>query len=105
MNAIRLSPRTSVLFSACLLVHLSLFSQVGLAQSRVEAEVRPDVRRALKLRTHESVVGKRKDGYTPAQSKATLPRRPLTHTKDEAEANTLSRIQEKRPARLRRRKT
>jgi uncharacterized protein (TIGR03437 family) len=103
MNVRVSGPRTGTLLLACLLVIIiSPFSEVGFAQSRVESRIKPDMRRALKLRTRESVTGKRKDGYTPAQSKAVLPRRSTT-AKTNTEANTQGRTAERRPARIGRR--
>lgn len=102
MYITRLRPRTSALFVACLLI-ISPFVQVGFAQSRVETGIKPDVRRALHTRTRESVMVKRKDGYAPVQSKATLPKRPL-QAKSQNEANTETRTTQRRPARVIRQK-
>lgn len=103
MNTRVLSPRTSALLVACLLI-ISPFLRVGFAQSRVETGIKPDVKRALKTRTRESVTEKRKDGYTPLQSKATLPKRPLK-AKSNKGANTEARMTERRPARIIRQKS
>jgi uncharacterized protein (TIGR03437 family) len=102
MDTTRLRPRRSALTLACLLI-ISPFVEVGFAQSRVEAEVKPDVRRALRMRMRESVMGKRKDGYTPLQSKATLPKRPL-QAKSVRESNAEAGTQARRPARVLRQK-
>jgi uncharacterized protein (TIGR03437 family) len=104
MNTRVLTPRTSALLVACLLI-ISPFLRVGFAQSRVETEIKPDVKRALKVRPRESFTEKRKDGYTPLQSKATLPKRPL-QTKSNDEANTEARTTTTRhPARVIRQKS
>jgi uncharacterized protein (TIGR03437 family) len=101
MFTTRLRPRTSALFVACLLI-ISPFIQIGFAQSRTEAELKPDVRRALTTRTRESLTGKRKDGYAPVQSKATLQKR-SSRAKTNDEANTDAKTQ-RRPARVIRKK-
>jgi uncharacterized protein (TIGR03437 family) len=103
MYTTRLSLRTtSALFVACLLI-ISPFAQVGFTQSRVETVIKPDVRRALHTRNRESVMGKRKDGYAPMHSKATLPKRPL-NANSQKEANTETRTPARRPARVIRQK-
>jgi uncharacterized protein (TIGR03437 family) len=87
----------SALVVACVLV-ISHFARVGLSQSRVEARLKPDVRRALTARTREAVTKSRKEGYAPTQSKAALPRRPSrANAKDETSAVAKS---QRRPARL-----
>ena len=84
MEIVRLRFKTSALFLACLLIIVSVV-QAGRAQSRVEAELKPDVRRALSTRTRESSMQKRKEGYTPMRSRATLPQRSaLAKVGDEA---------------------
>jgi uncharacterized protein (TIGR03437 family) len=103
MYSTRLRPRTSALLVACLLI-ISPFAQPGFTQSRVGTQIRPDVRRALRARNRESVMGKRKDGYAPVRSKATLPQRP-PRLKSQNEANTGTRTALRRPARVLRRKS
>jgi uncharacterized protein (TIGR03437 family) len=75
MKTRALHPRTGALLVACLLI-ISPFVRVGRAQSRLEVTLKPDVRRALHTRTHQTVQPARKDGYAPMLSKATLPKRP-----------------------------
>lgn len=94
--------RMSAPVIACLLI-ISPFVQVGFAQSRVEAPLKPNVRRALSARTRKSSMGKRKDGYAPIQSKATLPERP-SRAKTNDEASAVSKTQ-RRPARVIHRKS
>jgi uncharacterized protein (TIGR03437 family) len=102
MHTRRLRPRTGALLVACLLI-ISPFVRSGFAQSRVETELKPDMRRALKTPTRESVAGKRKDGYSPVQSKATLPeRQPRVKTGEELISENQTR---RRPARVAVRKT
>lgn len=99
MYTARLQLRTSALLAACLLI-ISPFALLGHAQDRMEGQIKPDMRRALATRTRESVTGKRKNGYTPAQSKAALPQRPLRMKSGGLDATT-----QRRPARAARKKT
>ncbi|MBA2734816.1 MAG: hypothetical protein H0U54_18285, partial [Acidobacteria bacterium] len=94
--------RASALLAVCLLV-ISPFVQVGFAQSRVETQLKPDVRRALATRIRESVKDSRENGYKPMRSKVTLPeRQSLAKTGDEANAEDGTR---RRPARVIRQKS
>jgi uncharacterized protein (TIGR03437 family) len=97
MKLIHLRPRTGALLVACLLI-ISPFVRVGFTQSRITAQLKPDVRRALNARTRESVFSSRKGGYAAMQSKATLARRP-PRTKTNEEANSVTRAG-RRPARV-----
>lgn len=65
------------------LILVSSFVRIGRTQTRVEGELKPDVRRALASRIRESVTGTRKGGYTPMHSKATLPERLIGTETDE----------------------
>jgi uncharacterized protein (TIGR03437 family) len=97
MRIARSHIKASTLLVACLLV-ISPFADFVRAQSRVEERLKPDVQRALDARTRESLLQTRKDGYAPAQSKASLPARPSpSKSIDEASAETTTR---RRPARL-----
>ncbi|HEX8845689.1 MAG TPA: IPT/TIG domain-containing protein [Pyrinomonadaceae bacterium] len=97
MNTTRLRFRMGAALAAVALV-ISPFIRPTHAQSRVEGEVRADVQRALKTRIRETVLQKRRDGYAPAQNKASLPARPpRTVTGDEATAESGTK---RRPARL-----
>jgi uncharacterized protein (TIGR03437 family) len=98
MYTARLQLRTSALLAACLLI-ISPFVLLGHAQDRMEGQIKPDMRRALATRTRESVTGKRKNGYAPAQSKATLPQRPLR-----TKSGGLDATSQRRPARVLRKK-
>jgi uncharacterized protein (TIGR03437 family) len=85
------------------LLILSPFIEFGFAQSRVEAQLKPDVRRALAARIRESVKDSRENGYQPMRSKVTLPaRQSLAKTGDEAKAEAGTR---RRPARVIRQKS
>ncbi|HKC63992.1 MAG TPA: hypothetical protein VKB86_10160, partial [Pyrinomonadaceae bacterium] len=75
MRTERLHHKASASLVACLLV-VSPFASLVRAQSRVDERPKPDVERALNARTSESTFESRKGGYTPMQSKATLPERP-----------------------------
>jgi uncharacterized protein (TIGR03437 family) len=100
MQTARLQLRTSALLCACLFI-LSPFALVTLAQSRVEGEVKPDTRRALATRgARTPLLEKRKDGYTPMQSKAALPQRP-----PRAQIGTEAATERRPPARAVRKKS
>jgi uncharacterized protein (TIGR03437 family) len=99
MYTARLQLRTSALLFACLLI-ISPFAGAGRAQDRMEGQIKPDMRRALATRTRDSITGKRKNGYAPMQSKATLPQRPLR-----TKSGGLDVTMQRRPARAVRNKT
>jgi uncharacterized protein (TIGR03437 family) len=102
MYITRLRLRTSALVVAVMLI-LSPFTRASFAQSRAEAEIKPDVRRALNARTRESILKSRKDGYTPKQSKAMLvERQSRAKINDEAKSEDGT---QRRPARIIRRKS
>src|SRR5436305_3917114 len=97
MRIARSHLKASTLLVACLLA-ISPFADFVRAQNRVEERLKPDVQRALDARTRESLLQTRKDGYAPAQSKASLPARPIS-SKSGDEAITEA-TRQRRPARL-----
>lgn len=87
---------SSRLIACAVLLVVCPFAGAARAQSLVEAKaLRPDVRRALGARSAREG-GKRKGGYEPARSAASLPRRPAVV----ADANVEAQMQRRAPARV-----
>ena len=98
MDITRLRLRKSMQVFLTVMLIISPFARSGHTQSRPETRLQPDVRRALALRTSESVKGARKDGYASKRSRAALPSRPARlKTGDEVASGNMTR---RRPARL-----
>ena len=102
MNIKRLRLHKSMHILMAVMLIISPFASIARTQSPAEVRLQPDVRRALKMRTRESVKGARKNGYAPLRSKAALPlRQPGLKTGREATTGNMTR---RRPARLLNRK-
>lgn len=96
--------RQSALVFVTVMLLISPFARLARTQTRAEAELQPDVRRALSTRTRESVKGSRKDGYASMRSKATLLRRQPS-LKTNGEANRAEAQTKRHPARVLRSKS
>lgn len=86
MLAARLIYGLSLMAAALMLIGAITFNHLGYAQTTVERELQPAVKRALASRQVDSASPIRKDGYTSLQDKRTTERRPraLAYESDNA---------------------